>query len=382
MLIQCPECEQQVSDKAVSCPHCGFPIKNPNNSTPVRKNTNTGKNIKFGRLPNGFGSIKKLSGKRRKPYAVYTPVKGYDLNGKPIERKNIGYFSSYKEAYERLLDYHRNPLEDKEITFSQLYELFCENTSEHWKKGAERRYKQGYNYSEPLYNIPFVNIKQQTFQELLDSINIGYGSLCNIIGLWRNMSEYAQMNDLVSTNYASFVKIHKSNDIESGVPFTEDELKLFWSKRDNPDIQVLLIMIYTGMRIGELKEFEYSDNIITGGSKTNAGINRTIPIIPGIREYVDRLYKEGFKPNTYRNKYHWEKIMKECNTTHAQTGERHTPHDCRHTFSWLADKFKLDDMSKHLIMGHSLGSDVEANVYGHRTVDELVEEMNKIKIIK
>ena len=27
MLILCPECELQVSDKAVSCPHCGYPIK-------------------------------------------------------------------------------------------------------------------------------------------------------------------------------------------------------------------------------------------------------------------------------------------------------------------------------------------------------------------
>ena len=27
-LIECPECKNQISDKAVSCPHCGFPISN------------------------------------------------------------------------------------------------------------------------------------------------------------------------------------------------------------------------------------------------------------------------------------------------------------------------------------------------------------------
>jgi ribosomal protein L7/L12 len=26
MLIQCPECKREVSDKAVSCPHCGYPL--------------------------------------------------------------------------------------------------------------------------------------------------------------------------------------------------------------------------------------------------------------------------------------------------------------------------------------------------------------------
>ena len=26
-LIQCPECEQSISDKAAKCPKCGYPIK-------------------------------------------------------------------------------------------------------------------------------------------------------------------------------------------------------------------------------------------------------------------------------------------------------------------------------------------------------------------
>ena len=25
-LIKCPECELQVSDKAITCPHCGYPL--------------------------------------------------------------------------------------------------------------------------------------------------------------------------------------------------------------------------------------------------------------------------------------------------------------------------------------------------------------------
>lgn len=27
MLFKCPECDLQVSDKAISCPHCGHPLK-------------------------------------------------------------------------------------------------------------------------------------------------------------------------------------------------------------------------------------------------------------------------------------------------------------------------------------------------------------------
>lgn len=30
MLITCPECELKISDKALACPHCGYPIKGEN----------------------------------------------------------------------------------------------------------------------------------------------------------------------------------------------------------------------------------------------------------------------------------------------------------------------------------------------------------------
>lgn len=32
-LIKCPECGREISDKAGSCPHCGYPINNGENST-------------------------------------------------------------------------------------------------------------------------------------------------------------------------------------------------------------------------------------------------------------------------------------------------------------------------------------------------------------
>ena len=59
--------------------------------------------------------------------------------------------------------------------------------------------------------------------------------------------------------------------------------------------------------------------------------------------------------------------------------EKHTPHDCRHTFSWLCDKYEVDRFSKKLMLGHALGNDVTDAVYGHRTVEELRSEIHKIR---
>ncbi|MCM1209890.1 MAG: hypothetical protein NC309_13295, partial [Ruminococcus sp.] len=61
-------------------------------------------------------------------------------------------------------------------------------------------------------------------------------------------------------------------------------------------------------------------------------------------------------------------------------GKKHTPHDCRHTFSWLCDKYKVDDLSKHMLMGHVIKGDVEKSVYGHRTLAELRHEIDKIQV--
>ena len=63
MLISCPECNRNVSDKAVSCPECGYPINYTfkfvktieNFNAPQRKRAPK----RHRKLPNGFGSIKK-----------------------------------------------------------------------------------------------------------------------------------------------------------------------------------------------------------------------------------------------------------------------------------------------------------------------------------
>ena len=69
------------------------------------------------RLPNGFGSVVKLSGKRRKPYLAKITA-GWDDNGKQI-RKCIGYAKTKKEAIELLVKYNANPydIDLSNITF-------------------------------------------------------------------------------------------------------------------------------------------------------------------------------------------------------------------------------------------------------------------------
>lgn len=59
--------------------------------------------------------------------------------------------------------------------------------------------------------------------------------------------------------------------------------------------------------------------------------------------------------------------------------ERHTPHDCRHTFNYLCDKYHVNDIDKKLMLGHAF-QDVTNKVYLHRNPEDLRSEIEKIKI--
>ena len=102
------------------------------------------------KLPNGYGSVVKLSGKRRKPYMVRKTV-GYHID--PIKEKKvaeyiiIGYTATKSEGLQLLADYNHNPYDTKaaKMTFSEVYEEWSKKkyptVSESNVKGYSASYK-------------------------------------------------------------------------------------------------------------------------------------------------------------------------------------------------------------------------------------------------
>ena len=58
MLILCPECSHSISDQALACPNCGYPVA-------IIPNTRRRAHSTRRKLPNGTGSIKTAAGKNR-----------------------------------------------------------------------------------------------------------------------------------------------------------------------------------------------------------------------------------------------------------------------------------------------------------------------------
>lgn len=388
MLISCPECSHNVSDRAIMCPECGYPIASEINtfSTPqVKKSPKPRK--KHQKLPNGFGSIKKLTGNRSKPYAAYPPTKEFTLNGSPVTQPAIGYFKNWHEAYEALSSYNKSPynIKDRDITFAELYNdfytyKFIKNKKKVYSRSTRDASNAAFKNCSKLHNMRFKDIRKKDLQDIIDNCPLKHASLELIVSLFNQMYSYARENDIIDKDYSEFVHINIAEDDEQGEPFSESELSLLWNNKDDDNVKIILIMIYSGFRIKayESMEINLKEQYFRGGVKTNAGKNRVVPIHPDILDYVKEFDVSKFKSCYFRNKCFYP-TLNNLGILYTQSGKKHTPHDCRHTFSWLCDKYNVNDFAKHLLMGHSFGNDIERSVYGHRTIDELRIEIYKMK---
>ena len=138
---------------------------------------------------------------------------------------------------------------------------------------------------------------------------------------------------------------------------------------------MLLIMCYSGFRISAYLEMKTNleDEYFQGGVKTAAGKDRVVPIHSAILPLVcKRLDKYGaYLPNSVQNFR-----MDMYDTLKSLGIKKHTPHDCRHTFSMLCDKYGVNKNDKKTLLGHSF-SDVTNKVYRHRELEALREHFHK-----
>ncbi len=343
------------------------------------------------KLPNGYGSIVYLGANRRRPYAIYPPVTLY-AEGAPVRSKAIGYAEDYYAAYEMLVAWKNGilpehqaliPKKKKGLTFSEVYERFYKdkfeiNTSRKYSEATQSSTKVAYKNCISLHDKEFRELRYEDLQGVVDNCTLKHASLELIVSLIKQMYKYALKYDLCDRNYSEYLEIKIPDDDEHGIPFSDEELKVLWQHKENDIIAMLLIMIYSGYRIGAWKTMTVNTQewYFQGGIKTVAGKNRIVPIHSKIQPLVQALInKHGrllcITPNTFRVKM--TMLLSELNFP------PHTPHDCRHTFSMLCEQYNVAENDRKRMLGHAF-DDITNKVYGHRTLDDLRAEIEKIRI--
>ncbi len=410
MLVKCPECELQVSDKASTCPHCGYPLQ-PN----IKPRKPRNKNNKRRRLPNGFGQISEIKNRNlRNPFRAMISV-GKDENGRPICKplKPESYFPTYNDAYAALVEYNKNPYDlEPSITVKELYEKWL---PEHEKTvKSVRSIESAWSYCSAVYNMRVKDLRARHVKGCMDEGTSTYrgvtktpsASMKNQIkSLFNMMLDYALEYELVDRNYSRTFNLSDETIKEivtvkrEHIPFTDEEMDLLWQHVDDKMmVDTLLIQCYSGWRpqelgLLELKDVDLDNWVFSGGMKTDAGVGRVVPIHSRIRHLVERKYKEAQELGSLYLLNYTDPNARSKNTdlTYARyqkafgmirdelnLNPEHRPHDGRKHFVTMAKKYKLDEYAIKYMVGHKI-SDITEKVYTQREFEWLKEEMEKIK---
>lgn len=346
------------------------------------------------KFPNNYGSISKLPGNRRKPYRVVKTI-GWDDNGKQI-RKTLGYFETRTQALQELALYNENPydISIKTISVEKIHEKWVEEKYSKIAHKTQLVYNMCWNYCSDIVNEPFVDIKINHLQKIVDSMGDKWSTKKAFKNMWNQLYDYAIKNDMNVKKYSTYIELGKKAPKLERIPFEPEEITTLWENVSRMDfIDTILILIYSGMRVGELLDIK-TENVfiekeyIIGGLKTDAGINRVIPlhkkIIPLVKKWYDSakehnseylIYNHEFKQMQYWNYYHekWENIIQQL-----EFNPKHKPHDTRHTFATLIDRTDANKLSVKRILGHA-SKDITDKVYTHKDIDDLILAVNYLE---
>lgn len=410
MLIQCPECELPVSDKANACPHCGYPLK------PSEKQKRPRKSNKRRRLPNGFGQISEIKNRNlRNPFRAMVTV-GKTPEGKPICKplKPESYFATYNDAYAALVEYNKNPYDlEPSITMQELYDKWLPEYEKTVK--STKSVTSAWAYCSAVYKMRVMDIRARHVKGCMEEgVAVIRGKAQHpsatmknqIKSLFNMMLDYALEYELVDRNYSRTFNLTEETvkEIQSvkkeHIAFTDEEMDLLWANISSKQgIDIMLIQCYSGWRpqelgLLELKDVDLENWTFRGGMKTDAGENRVVPIHSRIQDLVLRKYQEAealgspyllnwTDPNN-RNK----KNLKLTYARYQKAFERirdelklnpnHRPHDGRTHFVTMAKRYGVDEYAIKYMVGHKI-SDITEKVYTRREFAWLREEIEKIK---
>lgn len=374
------------------------------------------------KLPNGYGSVTKLSGNRRKPYLARVTM-GWitdEQTGKTTQnRVPIGTYKTKKEALQALAEYGANPydIQNNNMTLAELYQKWTNAYFPTLDSDSScRTVIAAWKYCHILYGMRVKDLRARHIKGVMEDgyvipthgqnagkkVFASASTKARIKSLFNLMLDYALEYELVEKNYSRTFDL--SNDIikekeaatRGHIAFTDSERETLWANVGKfRFVDWILIHCYMGWRPQELAKIELvnvhlDEQYIVGGIKTDAGKNRIVPIHPRIKDLVQKNYDlaielgsrylfndplavKGGMTITY-DKYagRFTKIIDAL-----KFREDHRPHDPRKTFVTMAKKAGVDEYAIKRMVGHRI-TDITEAIYTERDIEWLRAELEKI----
>ena len=360
------------------------------------------------KLPNGYGNVSKLPGKRRKPWRARKTT-GWDIDeeGNKVKQNfiTIGYYATRQDALQALAEYNANPydLSDK-ITFAEVYDKWSAKKFEKISDSNINGYKASYKLCTEIQDMKFCDLKLSHLQGVVDSSGKNPPTLKKLKSMFSQMFDFAVKNDIIGKDkhIVEYLDVGKEEKSTKHFRFTDKEIKTMWLwSKNNEYVQVILMLIYSGVRPGELfalkqKNVDLKEKwfYVEKGKNDNAA--RKVPIHDKVypffehwmqkdNEYlITQLNGREFRFQTNHGQYtdsYWTPLLMDMGILKYKNdkGEikEHTPDDTRHTFTPRWTEKKLDESMRRKIQGHS-GKGIGEIVYTHLDFKILRKELNSL----
>ncbi len=348
--MECKKCKKEIANTPY-CQYCGAKQivnkkknvkKRGNGQGYARKRGNVWQaEVNF--IHQGYRTTKTKSGFKTKKEALeYIPI----LRGETSEPKTI------EDLYNIWSDRHYNSITDNKMT----------------------AYKRAYNRLSDIKFREIHSIRYDELQRIVDSIESYYNKR-DLKTVIKGIYTVGRKNDFSLQDISNLLELGEVPKPKKEI-FTKEEINILWENLANePFVKYILIMIYTGMRPGELQNLTFDmidfskHQIIGAGIKTDLGKEQPIfypdEISDILKDYQPSLRKKAFNVN-------FKRVI-----TELGLNPNLTANCCRHTTATILAEKGVSPAIVQRILRHSTPTTALKN-YTHISENTIKDTLNSI----
>lgn len=366
--MTCIKCHNEIMDGSIYCSFCG-------KKQVSEKASRT-------RRSNGQGTVYKRGNCWQAEITL-----GYYIEDGKLKRKRLtkSGFTKKKDALDYISVLRSETQKKQHIAISELWEQFKSGHYMQLSASKQSSYRMAYKkIKSKMSHRNIDSISADELQKLVDEVGTSYYTKRDIKVLFSQLYKIAMRDDYVAKNKAEFISLPKCETEERDI-FTGDEINRIWEeyKAESSRISAhVLIMLYTGMRPGELLNAQIanvnlSEHYLTGGIKTEKGKKRKIIIPDKIIPVFEWLISGsgGKKLTTYKvNKEFYDEFR--AFQSKLKLNPKLVPYCCRHTYVTNATKLNISPALLQELVGHE---DYETTLsYTHLSVQDRLDAVNQL----